>query len=185
MEVNVLKRIMHIGQKWIYRAIKWLFFTIGHQQFSELLCTLWKIGALLFRLIAKIFWMNDISKAFLNCDDSMKDCTIQPTKLAPILIRRGNHFCVIPNDCHREPGVFEQVKTFLAPPPTWLPHPKRLVWVFKCIFNLGYRAVNMQHINSAVPKLKIHLNTFQRDCATLIRHWCDVWRPQTYILIVP
>jgi len=29
---------------------------------------------------------------------------------------KRNHFCVIPNDCRRQPLVFKQVKTFLAPP---------------------------------------------------------------------
>ena len=28
--------------------------------------------------------------------------------------RKDNHFCVIPNDCHREAGLFEQMKTFLC-----------------------------------------------------------------------
>jgi len=36
---------------------------------------------------------------------------------------QDNHFGVTPNNCHREPGVFEQVKTFLTA------HPKHLVLI--------------------------------------------------------
>jgi len=40
---------------------------------------------------------------------------------------KGNNICVIPNDCHKEVGVFKHLKTFWHPL-IWLP-PKRLVWI--------------------------------------------------------
>jgi len=49
-------------------------------------------------------------------------------KIAIFWPTEGNHFCVTPNDCRRQPSVFKQVKNVLVPPYLTAP-PKLLLWI--------------------------------------------------------
>jgi len=70
--------------------------------------------------ISSVFWINDI-KALSDYGYSLKNCIVRPTKIATFWPTKDNHFCVTPNDCCREPLVFKQAKTFLAPLFDFLP----------------------------------------------------------------
>ena len=50
-----------------------------------------------------------------NFGEILKDRVVQPAKIATFLAYESYHFCMIRNDCHRESGVFKQVKTFGVP----------------------------------------------------------------------
>jgi len=57
-----------------------------------------------------------------KCVFSLKNRIVRPRKIATYWPTKDNLLCVTPNDCRRQPLVFKQVKTFLAPLNLIAPH---------------------------------------------------------------
>ena len=71
-------------------------------------------------------FLNYWYKTLSNCGYSLKNSIVQPTKTATFWPTKDNLFC------RRQPLVFTQVKTFVAPANLTVPPPKRLVWIRRC-----------------------------------------------------
>jgi len=77
--------------------------------------------------VSNVFWIKWY-KALSNCGYSLKNSIVRPTNIATFWPAKDSLFCVTHNDCRRQPLLFKQVRTFLAPP-NLTAAPKRLVWI--------------------------------------------------------